>query len=172
MFQISLTLTIPSSISDHPSNIPDSLVTLLKENQGIILVTYNPIVLKNEERIALETITNNQTQLTTHMKEQMIEWQINNPSLRASIDSIVQHIDRVKQLTNSCKYVGISSGFDHNTFVVKGAETSNNHMSVIAALLQKGYTDECIKNIIGLNMIRVFKEVETVSATLSGKSQS
>jgi membrane dipeptidase len=49
--------------------------------------------------------------------------------------------------------------------VVEGLEDVSKYPSLTAELLRRGYRDEEIKKILGLNILRVMRAVEKVSAT-------
>ncbi|KAG2373578.1 hypothetical protein C9374_012041 [Naegleria lovaniensis] len=164
------------SLCNHPDNIDDDIINLVKENQGIVQIAYNPLQLNSDEWKYYNSLSDqNGTAVLLHDEkvQLMIHAQLSNVTSRSTIDTIVRHIDYVKTLTQSCDHISLgSTGFDsHYPLFVKGVESPANHMSVVAALLQKGYNTECVTKIMGGNFLRVMKRVETVSKSLNnGKS--
>jgi membrane dipeptidase len=49
---------------------------------------------------------------------------------------------------------------------VQGLEDVSTYPALTAELLRRGYTDDEIKKILGLNILRVMRDVEKVSARL------
>ena len=131
------------------------------------LISQNPIQLSNTERIQFNKLKRNQTEETA--QKQMIDWELKTPTSRSTIGDIVEHVDYIKTITGNCDHVGIGYGFENpsHPFVVSGATSSANHMSIVAALLEKGYSDDCVKNIMGLNFMRVMAKVESVAKTIT-----
>ncbi|KAF0982165.1 hypothetical protein FDP41_012026 [Naegleria fowleri] len=166
------------SLCNHPDNIDDDIILLVKENQGIVQIPYSPLQLNSDEWKFYNGLSNQHggTMLSHDEKIQlMIHAQLSNmTSTRSTIDIIVRHVDYVKTLTQSCDHVALgSAGFDGDSpLFVKGVESPANHMSVVAALIQKGYTTECVTKIMGGNFLRVMKRVEAVSKSLGNTSQS
>ncbi|EFC42733.1 peptidase M19 [Naegleria gruberi] len=155
-------------LSSHEDNLSDEVLLLIKENQGLVIISQNPLQLSNKERLQFNKFKADNSTTPEEATMKMIKWEISSSSSRASVDDIVEHIDYVKTITNSCEYVGIGQGFENpnQPFTTSGAESSANHMTIAAALIQKGYDDTCVKNIMGLNFLRVLAKVEGVAKSI------
>ena len=66
-------------------------------------------------------------------------------------------------------HVGLGSDFDGITSVPVGLEDVSTYPALIVELLKRGYTDDDVKKILGLNLLRVMRQVERVAAELHGK---
>jgi membrane dipeptidase len=78
---------------------------------------------------------------------------------KASLDDVVRHIDYIKNLVGvDC--VAIGSDFDgmDGSFAV-GLEDVSRFPALTEALLQKGYTKQDVRKILGENFMRVFRAV-------------
>jgi membrane dipeptidase len=53
--------------------------------------------------------------------------------------------------------------------VPKGLEDVSTYPALTAELLRRGYSDDDVKKILGLNTLRVMKKAEAVSARLQKK---
>jgi membrane dipeptidase len=62
--------------------------------------------------------------------------------------------------------VGIGSDFDGFTGPPDGLEDVSCYPALLAELLRRGYTEEDVKKVAGLNLLRVMREAEQVSARL------
>ena len=49
---------------------------------------------------------------------------------------------------------------------MQGLEDVSTYPALTAELLRRGYTDDEVKKILGLNLLRVMRKAETVSARL------
>lgn len=76
----------------------------------------------------------------------------------ATIDKLLEHIDHIKNLVG-VDYIGIGSDFDGGITPVSELYDVTQYPVLTLALIQRGYTDEDIKKILGLNFLRVFKQV-------------
>jgi len=89
-----------------------------------------------------------------------------NPSPHeASLSDVADHIDHVRKVAG-IDHVGIGSDFDGFTGVTDGLEDVSCYPALLAELMRRGYAREDIKKLAGLNLLRVFREVEKVSVRL------
>ncbi|XP_042210732.1 dipeptidase 1-like isoform X2 [Homarus americanus] len=80
----------------------------------------------------------------------------------ASIKSVVAHINHIRKVAG-VDHVGIGSDFDGMHRPPKGLEDTSKYPDLFAELLlDPSWTDEDLKKLAGLNIIRAFREVEKV----------
>ena len=91
-------------------------------------------------------------------------WVKANPAPRATIADAADHIDHIKKVAG-IDHIGLGGDFDGITSVVQGLEDVSTYPALTAELLRRGYTDDEIKKILGLNILRVMRKAEAVSAT-------
>lgn len=84
---------------------------------------------------------------------------------RASVTDIANHIDHIRQVAG-IDHIGLGGDFDGITAVPEGVEDVSKYPVITAELLRRGYSDEDVKKILGLNVLRVMRQVERVSAGL------
>jgi len=76
----------------------------------------------------------------------------------ASIDDIIRHIDHIKSIAG-VDYIGIGSDFDGGISAPSDLQDATQYPELTKKLFEKGYNPEEIKKILGLNFLRVFKQV-------------
>ena len=76
----------------------------------------------------------------------------------ATVDKIVDHIDYIKEFVG-VDYVGIGSDFDGGINPPVDLYDATQYPELTRELVERGYTEEEIRKILGLNFIRVFKQV-------------
>ena len=88
----------------------------------------------------------------------------------ASVDDVIDHIDHVVSLT-SIDSVGIGSDFDGvGDSLPVGLKDVAAYPNLIQGLLDRGYSEEDIKKILGENLLRVWQAIEDYAATTSNKT--
>ena len=88
----------------------------------------------------------------------------------ASIDDVLDHIDHVVELT-SIDNVGIGSDYDGvGDSLPVGLKNVAAYPNLIQGLLDRGYSEDDIKKILGENLLRVWQAVEDYAATTSSKT--
>jgi membrane dipeptidase len=160
------------AVVDHPRNVPDDVLRRLNEKDGVVMVTWPPSFVsekvrahgaaKDGEEARLKAIYPGQPD---KVKAALAQWESANPAPRATIQDVADHIDHIVKVAGA-NHVGIGSDFDGITSTPQGLENVSTYPALFAELIRRGYTDEQLKGIAGLNLLRVMRKVEAVAARL------
>jgi len=95
------------------------------------------------------------------------QWIAQNPAPRGNIGDVADHIDHIVQVAG-IDHVGIGSDYYDNgeSSMSYGLEDVTRFPYLFAELLRRGYTDDEVKKIAGLNILRAMREMEAVSERL------
>ncbi len=156
-------------------NISDEMIIDLAKNGGVVQIAFagfflrediNKKYLQGESRIKEHLKNLNITPGTDSAWQYESQYWKENPVGQATVEDVANHIDHIVQLVG-VDYVGIGSDFngvgDH---LPVGLEDVSKYPNLIYELLNRGYTEIDIRKIFGGNLIRVWKQVEEVSARL------
>jgi len=92
------------------------------------------------------------------------EWAARIP--RPPLSSMIDHIDHVAKVAG-IDHVGLGSDFDGvNGATPAGIDSAADLPKITQALLDRGYSTDDIRKILGGNLLRVFREAEQVSRTM------
>jgi membrane dipeptidase len=163
------------ALNDVPRNVPDDVLKLLPKNGGLIMVTFVPGFLSPK----VAAWTRQQTAEENRIKQQLPNdpsaqaaaldiWRKANPAPRATLADAADHIDHIKKVAG-IDHIGIGGDFDGISAVPLGLEDVSTYPALTAELLRRGYTDDDIKKILGLNVLRVMRAVEKVATSLQQK---
>jgi membrane dipeptidase len=75
-----------------------------------------------------------------------------------SIDILIDHIDYIVKLVG-IDYVGLGSDFDGGVDTPNELYDATCYPIITKKLVEKGYTEQDIRKILGLNFLRIFKQV-------------
>jgi membrane dipeptidase len=160
------------AVNDVPRNVPDDVLSLLPKNGGVVMVTFVPGFLSPKVAAWSRLQEAEQSRLRQQFasdpaaqKTGLDAWTKANPAPRATIADAANHIDHIKSVAG-IEHIGLGGDFDGITSVVQGLEDVSTYPALTAELLRRGYTDDEIKKILGLNILRVMRDVEKVSARL------
>ena len=92
------------------------------------------------------------------------------PAPKATLSQVADHIDHIRKVAG-IDHIGLGGDFDGITSVVVGLEDVSTYPALTAELLKRGYKDDDIKKILGLNVLRVMRQVEKVAAGLQKTRQ-
>jgi membrane dipeptidase len=80
-----------------------------------------------------------------------------------TVADVANHIDHIRTVAG-IDHVGYGSDFDGITAAPTGLDDVSTFPVLTAELLRRGYTDEDVKKVLGLNMLRVMRAAERVAA--------
>jgi membrane dipeptidase len=164
------------ALADVPRNVPDAMLRLLPGNGGVVMVTFVPPFLSPKviewERLRTaerQRLAAQFPQDDEKAREQKLAgWTKANPPPRATIADVADHIDHIRT-TAGIDHLGIGSDFDGITSTPEGLEDVSTYPALTAELLRRGYADADVKKILGLNVLRVMREVERVARKLQSQ---
>ncbi|KAG9267068.1 dipeptidase 1 [Astyanax mexicanus] len=82
-------------------------------------------------------------------------------SQTATLSDVADHFDHIKKVAGS-SIVGFGGDYDGVGRVPTGLEDVSKYPDLVAELLRRGWTEEEVRDALGRNLLRVFKDVEKV----------
>jgi membrane dipeptidase len=160
------------ALVDHARNVPDDVLRRVRENDGVVMVTWVPTFVsekarardaaKDAEEARLKALYRGQP---ANVKAALAQWEAANPAPRATVQDVADHIDHVMQIAGAT-HVGLGADLDGITTTPEGLESVAAYPVLFAELIRRGYTDEQLEGIAGLNVLRVMRKAEAVAARL------
>jgi len=89
---------------------------------------------------------------------------------KATLQQVADHVDHLRAVAG-VDHVGIGSDFDGITEVPVGLEDVSKFPDLIAELLRRGWSEQDVKKVAGLNILRVLRRAEQVAAELKTASR-
>ena len=161
------------ALTDVPRNVPDSILTRLKTNGGVVMVTFVPgfvsqkIADRNRLRDAqLAEARRRAPRDSLAVERAMAQWDAANPAPKATLADVADHIEHVRKVAG-VDHVGIGSDFDgtDNNLPV-GLEDVSTFPSLLAELSRRGWSEEDLRKLAGENVLRALTQAERVAARL------
>jgi membrane dipeptidase len=161
------------AVCDHPRNVPDDVLKLTAENGGIVMVCFFPeyvaeterrhsILERKEEGRLKQEFPDDEKQ----QAEGIATWRQSHARTgRASPADVANHIDHIRKIAG-IDHIGLGSDFDGFSGGIKGLNDVSCYPVLLVELLRRGYSKEDVKKVAGLNLLRVLREAEKVSAQL------
>jgi membrane dipeptidase len=129
------------ALTDHPRNVPDSILRRMPQNGGVVMVTFVPSFI-NEELRTYE-----------------------GPPAgapRATLADVADHIEHVRDVAG-IGHVGIGSDFDGISSTPVGLEDVSTFPALLEELSRRGWTEEELRKVAGENLLRAWRDAETVA---------
>ena len=161
------------AINGHARNVPDSVLRLLSENRGIVMVTAVPGFISEEARVWNANRSAEEARLEALWQGQpeaveagLAAWDEANPYPPADIGDMADHIDHVRDVAG-IDAIGIGGDYDGIPFAPDGLEDVSTYPALFTELARRGYSRADLEKISFRNMMRVMREVEAASTAMA-----
>ncbi|MEP6619892.1 MAG: dipeptidase [bacterium] len=159
-------------ITDHPRNVPDSILRKLPKNGGVVMVTFVPSFVSNtiyayeqEEEKQIASVRTRFGSDSAAGVAALQQWRAAHPRPPASIGMVADHIEHVRKVA-SIDNVGIGSDFDGTSNLPVGLEDVSKYPALFAELARRGWSDADLRKLAGENVLRALRQAEQVAARL------
>jgi membrane dipeptidase len=163
------------AITDHPRNVPDSILARLPQNGGVVMVTFVPgfvskVVSDHGDRQRNEVLRMRQRfgADTAGLRAATAEWNSANPAPRATMADVIAHIEHVRKVAG-VEHVGLGGDFDGISEVVEGLEDVSTYPALLAELSRRGWSEADLRKLAGENVLRAMAQAERVATRLRGE---
>src|SRR5712691_4935559 len=174
------------ALVNHPRDMTDDMLRAVAKNGGTVQVNFFSGFLDEDYRKAMEAQSKDQAAAIQKYIDSLKaqgkpinyieidrmgrEWMAKIP--RPPLKSLIDHIDHIAKVAG-VDHVGLGSDFDGVSGATpQGIDSAADLPKITQALLDRGYSAADINNILGGNLLRVFRQVETDSREMQAQSQS
>jgi membrane dipeptidase len=159
-------------MAGHQRNVPDDVLKRLEQNGGVVMVTFVPSFVSQPLRVyysqreaeagRLKSLHSGEPQ---DVKSGMTAWEAAHARPQATLGDVVDHIEYVIRTAGE-DHVGLGGDFDGIDTTPAGLTSVADYPKVFAELLRRGHSEEQLKKLAGLNVLRVMHQAEAVAARL------
>jgi membrane dipeptidase len=155
------------ALVDHPRNVPDDVLDMLRANGGIVMATFVPTFINRPSYDWMQPFNDDfgkarhDVDLGRAMPEHARR---NGPRPRGTLEQLCNHIDYLVGRVG-IDHVGIGSDF-YGGLTPEGLEDVSRFPHLLAELIRRGYKDGAIAKIASRNFVRVFRAVERIGREL------
>ena len=158
------------ALCNHVRNVPDSILKMVRANGGVVMVNFNPGFVSEAVRVYEDSMASRARALraagvdTVVVADSTRVWETRAP--KATLAQVADHIEHIRAVAG-VDAVGLGSDFDGITEVPVGLEDVSKFPDLIAELLRRGWSEQDVKKVAGLNALRVLRAAERVAAGVS-----
>ena len=159
------------ALNDHVRNVPDDVLLRLRDNGGVLMVTFVPDFVSADCRQWTEAARE-------EMRSQGLDdrdWPVveafsaarqkSDPKPRASIPQVADHLDHAREVMGVA-HVGIGGDYDGCPDFPVGLEDVTGYPRLLAELLDRGWSEQELVAVAGGNALRALRDAETTSRRL------
>lgn len=163
------------ALAGHQRNVPDDVLKRLKQNGGIIMVTFVPSFVSEELRLwyadhqaeiaRLKELHTGEPEIAA---EKLKAWEAAHARPQATLADVADHIEHAIEVAGE-DHVGIGGDLDGISTTPVGLSSVADYPALFAELLRRGHSEERLKKIAGGNALRVMKAAESVARRLQSE---
>jgi membrane dipeptidase len=162
------------AVSDHPRNVPDDVLKLTAENGGVVMVNFFSAFIvpdaakRDVDRMAYRRKLESEQTKEDEIDAAMRRWDAEHGGRggRGTVHTLVDHIDHIAKVAG-IDHVGIGSDYDGVSMLPAQLEDVSTYPYITQALLDRGYTAEQIRKVLGGNLLRVMRGAEETARRLA-----
>ncbi len=154
------------ALTDHRRNVPDSILTKLPQNGGVVMVTFIPAFVSQalaDWEAALEKRLH-AVPAAEHARVN-VEYTAQHPRPKATLRHVADHIEHVRKVAGN-DHVAIGSDYWGGGDMPEGLEDVSKFPYLFAELIRRGWSDADLKKLAGENMLRVLRQAEATALRL------
>jgi membrane dipeptidase len=159
-------------LTDHPRNVPDSILRRLPQNGGVVMVTFVPVFVSKtvmdhaaRQQQTAADLRRRMPNDSAGQAREMERWLAENPVPRATMGDVADHIEHVRKLAG-IDHVGLGGDYDGVDALPIGLDDVSTYPALLAELSRRGWTEAELRKLAGENALRVMTRVEQVAARL------
>lgn len=155
------------AVADHPRNVPDDVLKRLPEKDGVVMVNFFsafvvPAAADNyAESFEMKRRLREEGLSRKEIDSRVAAWRSTHPMPKGSIHDLLDHIDHIARVAG-VEHVGIGSDYDGVSILPEGLEDVASYPRITQGMLDRGYTADQIRGVLGGNLLRVMRQAEAV----------
>jgi membrane dipeptidase len=160
------------ALADHPRNVPDDVLTLVKANGGVVMANFVPgfiseAVIQHTAARSAEFTRQNLLFLGQPEKSAaaMAAWNKANPAPTVDYKVVADHLDHMAKVAGH-DHIGLGADYDGIPAGPIGLEGVETYPVLIAELLRRGWSEADCAKLAGGNILRALEQAEKVAAAM------
>lgn len=159
------------ALCDTPRNVPDDVLAALPANGGVCMVTFVPEFVSPATAAWRVEASAAAAEVGVDAKDWeafgrfTAGWQREHPKPDATIEQVVAHLEHVREVAG-IEHVGIGGDYDGTDTFPVGLEDVSGYPRLVAALLERSWSEADVALLVRGNTLRVMRDVEAVARDL------
>jgi membrane dipeptidase len=155
------------AVCDHPRNVPDDVLTRVRESNGVVMVAFVPFFLNEQCRqwgmalYAHEATLEAPPESPQWVAEQRA-WVAANPCPPSTVADAADHVEHVREVAG-VDAVGLGGDFDGTPALPEGLGDVASYPALFAELSSRGWSDADLDKLGWHNALRVLRDTEAAA---------
>jgi membrane dipeptidase len=150
------------ALCDHPRNVPDDVLTRVRDSGGVVMVAFAPFFLTEECRQWGDALGAFEATLGASMdsdewQDRQRAWLAANPAPPTTVGHVADHIEHVREVAG-VDAVGLGGDYDGIVVTPTGLEDVSTYPALFAELADRGWSAADLRKLAWDNTLRVIRE--------------
>jgi membrane dipeptidase len=165
------------ALCDHVRDAPDDVLTGLRANDGVLMVTFVPqfvsqacadhdraekaeharLGLTPETVYSLDTPAGDPAALA-----ELDRWRAENPAPTATLGQVADHVEHAREVAG-VEHIGLGGDYDGVSVLPDGLEDVASYPRLLAELADRGWSDTELAGLTSGNVLRVLDRAEQIA---------
>ncbi|MGA8117507.1 MAG: dipeptidase [Actinocatenispora sp.] len=158
------------ALCSHPRNVPDDVLTRVRDTDGVVLVTFVPGFLTEECHAWMDAMGAEEERLGAadpgvgdSNRPGVQAWLRANPRPPCTVSDVADHVEHVREVAG-VRAVGVGGDFDGIVRTPDGLPDVSGYPALLAELAGRGWSATELAGLTSGNALRVLRETERVAA--------
>ncbi|WP_338090875.1 dipeptidase [Planosporangium thailandense] len=156
------------AVCDHPRNVPDDVLTRVRDSDGVVMVTFVPWFVNTECRdwmVAEQRLRDTYPDEGPDWEAAHAKWLRANPWPACTVADVADHVEHVREVAG-VDHVGLGGDFDGCETMPDGLADVSAYPALLAELADRGWSEAELARLAWHNALRVLRETESVAAAV------
>jgi membrane dipeptidase len=163
------------AICDTPRNVPDEILTRLRDNGGVVMVTFvagfiDPGVARVQVPAMQEVKRRSEGKSIEEAEKIAEEVMSRVQAPKVTIAKVADHIEHIRKVAG-VEHIGIGADYDGNSLWPEGLADVSTYPNLFAELIRRGWSDRDLKLLAGENVLRALAKAEAVSREMNASQR-
>ena len=148
------------ALCPHPRNVADDVLQLVKKTNSVVMVNFSPDFISCVVASEDDDDDGDDDTMGTGLPEFYAK--------NATLHQVARHVMHIGQLIGY-EHVGLGSDFDGILDTPSGLEDVSKFPDLVAELLRMGVGERDVRKVVGLNVLRVWRDAEKLAEKMQGQ---
>ena len=157
------------ALCDHPRNVPDRVLTRVRDSGGVVMVTFVPGFLTEDCRVWMDGLIEEERRLAalgpdggTAWRVARARWLDKHPRPPCTVGDVADHVEHVREVAG-VDHAGLGGDFDGMVGAPDGLGDVSGYPALLDELAGRGWSDADLAKLSWDNALRVLRETEAAA---------
>jgi membrane dipeptidase len=155
------------ALCGHARNVPDDVLTRVRDTNGIVMVTFVPGFLTEECRQWIDALIEEHERAEPgrqvgRSSAAAQAWLTANPRPPCTVADVADHVEHIRAVAG-VDHVGLGGDFDGVLATPDGLSGVDGYPALLAELAQRGWSDAELTRLTWHNAVRVVRDTEAAA---------